>query len=285
MAVEAARGCGYRKVGGLYIVGGFEGVPCCRLPVVLDICPTCGQGVKFSRGIQWVAPELVFKGFPECVTSLPTYLASDLAKVSCPLAFPKDKMALMWVGEKFYTPDTFSKEALEMGVSKRISAFPKGFVLGKTRVLLAHKNAVKAGEDEMGRPVYKPGVFMSFVPQRLERIVTVTMNAVVQALLACEADLKLGNKAAAPQPTKEELVVLAAQYLTDEGQAAAEKVVAEFYWVYEDVKRGITLVVVPDDDPDHLQAERKKRSVPKRAQREESEEEQVEKYAALDEFE
>lgn len=285
MAVEAARGCGYRKVGGLYLVGGFQGVPCCRLPAEIDTCPTCGQGVKFSRGIQWVAPELVFKGEPKCdsdISGLGALFGADL----CPLRRPSEKMALMWVGEKFYTPETFSKEALGMGVSKRISALPKGLVVGKTRVLLAHVKAVRKGEDEMGRPVYKPGVFMSFVPQRLERIVTNTMNLVADALLAAENALKLDNKAAGFEPTKEAMVDLALAYLqTEFGDGAREEDVLAYYWVYEDVKRGITLVVVPDDDPDHLQAERKKRSVPKRAAREEREQKQEEKYAALAEFE
>src|SRR5207302_7622776 len=54
VAVEAKRGCGYRKIGGLYFVGGGRGVACDRLPIPLDICPTCGHGIKQTRGFTWV---------------------------------------------------------------------------------------------------------------------------------------------------------------------------------------------------------------------------------------
>lgn len=35
MAVEARRGCGYRKAGGLYLVASGMGSPCHRLPIPL----------------------------------------------------------------------------------------------------------------------------------------------------------------------------------------------------------------------------------------------------------
>jgi len=37
MAVEAKRGCGYRKVGGLYIVSGGQGISCHRLPMNIHV--------------------------------------------------------------------------------------------------------------------------------------------------------------------------------------------------------------------------------------------------------
>lgn len=54
MAVEAKRGCGYRKIGGTYLVGGGIGVPCDRLPLALDVCLCCGQGIKQALGFTWV---------------------------------------------------------------------------------------------------------------------------------------------------------------------------------------------------------------------------------------
>lgn len=55
-SLESARGCGYRKEGGLYLVAGNDGVPCGRLPIPLKRCPCCGEGVKFTRGVTWIDP-------------------------------------------------------------------------------------------------------------------------------------------------------------------------------------------------------------------------------------
>jgi hypothetical protein len=41
MAVEPKRGCGYRKVGGIYLVSGGEGRPCGCLQIPLHTCPSC----------------------------------------------------------------------------------------------------------------------------------------------------------------------------------------------------------------------------------------------------
>jgi len=46
MAVEPKRGCGYRKIGGLCLVSGGGGMPCDRLPMVLDVCPACSHGFR-----------------------------------------------------------------------------------------------------------------------------------------------------------------------------------------------------------------------------------------------
>lgn len=61
MAIEARRGCGYRKVGGIYLVGGGIGVPCDRLPYPLTVCPCCSQGVKQGRGWTWVTVGKLFQ--------------------------------------------------------------------------------------------------------------------------------------------------------------------------------------------------------------------------------
>jgi hypothetical protein len=64
MAIEAKRGCGYRKVGGTYLVSGGLGMPCCKMPILLKTCPCCGHGVKQSRGWTWIDPKEWLKG--EC---------------------------------------------------------------------------------------------------------------------------------------------------------------------------------------------------------------------------
>lgn len=60
MSQEAIRGCGYRKIGGLYLCGEYISVPCDRLPYPLDICPTCGGGIKVSRGFTKINPLRLF---------------------------------------------------------------------------------------------------------------------------------------------------------------------------------------------------------------------------------
>jgi hypothetical protein len=220
MAVEAKRGCGYRKAGGLYIVAGGVGEACERLPVPIIACPTCDQHVKQSRGFQWHKPGFLLAGAKPC-----QHVSGHCHRcaVCCPEliernAVPSDKVGLIWVGEQFYpTPDDWAKEACKLGVSRRVSAIPKGLVVGRTWVLVAHPKAIaeqvkvkKEGElAETEDTKYTPAIFQAFVPERIELIVTPSMK-------------------------KQE-------------------------WVKELVeKQGVTLVEVPEDDPDHAPRAKKK---------------------------
>jgi hypothetical protein len=216
MAVEPRRGCGFRKIGGLYFVGGGRGVVCDRLPIQLDVCPTCGHGIKQSRGLTWVDTATLVGGLhPNC--------ADDFA---CPLCMKPDALgrsALLWIGERFYkTPAEFDREAAALGVSRRISAIPRGFIVGETWILFAHPKAVErfvdvefdATENPLlavlesesllaieQRRVYKPGIFKVWRPERIEKILPESLRGSAEA-----ADLEAV---------------------------------------------GITPVFVPDDDPDH----------------------------------
>lgn len=201
MAVEKKRGCGYRKVGGIYLVSEPGGSSCCSLPLELTICPCCGGGIKQARGFTWVNPTLLFQKQeplkPGC-------------HMGCPVANPAimgERAGLLWVGESFYpTPDAFDKEASTLGISKRVAALPRGFKLGETFILLAHPKAVLAEVEAAGELVPKlerrPGIFRIFRPTRVEKILNESM--------ATEAEIERLKKA------------------------------------------GITPVIVPDDDPDHM---------------------------------
>ena len=68
----------------------------------------------------------------------------------------------MWVGERFYTPRSFTLEAERLGVSKLVPTLPKGLEIGKTKVLLAHRKAWKNRE---------PAIFYAFVVKRVEVLV------------------------------------------------------------------------------------------------------------------
>jgi hypothetical protein len=190
MAVEAKRGCGYRKVGGLYLISLGGGRHCGKMPVRATVCPTCNQGIKPHRGFGWIDPVPLF-GELECDRS------ANCA--ACPMGDRADQLGpvgIIWIGEKHYTPDSFLSEAARMGISRRIAAVPKGLKLGETWVLIAHRK-VRFGPDDVG-----PGLFYLMLPTRLEKIGTETQAQDAEAMA------KLAE-------------------------------------------RGITPVVVPDDDPDH----------------------------------
>lgn len=236
VSYEQRRGCGFRKVGGTYLVAKGPSRSCCRLPFELDVCPACGTGVKPTRGWTWIdvgrllatpVATTTAKGvatsvatakrvvdaavkFVELATQTPDLIAADphghgdlelgrrLHATSadlafavkehvspsgypvgdergevrdcgeCPMADPVTlgRVGLLWIGEQFYpTVEDFQREASKMGISRRVASVPKGFVLGKTWVLLAHRKAISTPDGP------RPGVFRLFRPEAIERIV------------------------------------------------------------------------------------------------------------------
>lgn len=211
MATEAKRGCGYRKVGGLYLVGSGGGVPCDRLPIPLEVCACCGQGIKQGRGWQWVDAAGLLGGNHQVPTSVNNGHGIMLEPChcnggACPICHhvaSMGKVGLLWIGAQFYpTIEAFEAEAKTLGISRRISSnqLPRGFEIGKSWVLFAHaRGVIKATGDLTA--AYVPAIFRVWKPERIERIYT-------------------------------------------ESQRGSDAVQA-------DEKRGITPVFVPDNDRDH----------------------------------
>lgn len=228
MAVEPKRGCGYRKIGGLYMVGRGVGIPCDRLPFELSVCSCCGQGIKQARGFTWVNVAQLFQGAhlvaPGTAAPADSRCGCWHSNNFCALCLNPERMGragLLWIGEKFYkTPDLFVKEGVELGFSRRIKAVPQGFKVGETWVLLAHSSAIDrivGGDGLSSQHEFRPGVFYVWLPQRWE------------------------------------LIMMESQRNSPEAEAAE--------------KRGISPVFVPDDDKDHqgnvhddLEIEKKKKS-------------------------
>lgn len=164
MAIEPCRGCGYRKIGALYLVGPRSGMGCCKLPIELHVCPTCNNGIKQSRNWQWIDPR--------------PWLGSDCKlpreQARCPAARPEtlgERVGLIWIGEQFYpTAESFIAEADALGISRRIKVIPRGFRLGEHWVFLAHPKAIIV-EGE-----YRPGIFRLFKPVAIEKLVTETQS-------------------------------------------------------------------------------------------------------------
>lgn len=212
MAVEARRGCGYRKIGGLYMVGGGIGIPCDRLPLLLDVCPTCSHGIKPSLGWTWVDVNALVQG--RHILNLQQVInearviddtPDQYCDCGCPFCDRPEKMGragLIWIGEGFYkTPEEFIAEGVSQGFSRRLRSVPRGFKAGETYVLLAHRKTVPVPNKEKTGMDFKPGVFYIWLPSRLEKILPESARGSEDA-----QDLE---------------------------------------------KRGITPVFVPDDDPDH----------------------------------
>ena len=157
--VEGKRGCGYRKPGGLYLRVDGRGWECGALPIPLDVCPCCGEGIKPSRGWTWIDMGK-FAAKREC--------ARTGGCGPCPLADAMiGRAGLLWVGEQFYpTPEDWLKEASQMGISRRIKSVPHGFKVGETWVAMAHRKAIKIGDDK-----YQAAIFHVFCPSRIEYVV------------------------------------------------------------------------------------------------------------------
>lgn len=244
MAVEAKRGCGFRQVGGLYIVAGEFWAACDRLPFALTECEHCGRAYKQTRSFYWVKPESLLRG--DHMIDGPGFWGLGEKKILCPedactVCRPRlagARAGLMWVGQASYSPESFGVEATELGISKRINAIPKGLEIGITRIYLAHPQACVPVDSEGKRKRHEkgPGIIMAFTPQRFERIVKQSEH---DAFNEAMRDLN-------PQADKED----------DKGYEAYVR----DYWksqpkplqqLYKDYLRGITFVPVPDDDPDH----------------------------------
>ena len=204
--IDSKRGCGWRQEGGLYLVSGGEAVACGKLPVPLTICPTCSGGIHFARSWTWVDGDAL----------VATKICSGARNAECSgclLASATEskqgtsigRAGLLWIGEKFYkTPADWMREAENLGVSRRIPAVPREFVLGKTVVLVAHLKAIKKrcevcdgrgtvvlqplklieGVEPEGPPrkidctnencedgfVFSAGIFSAFVPSAVEYV-------------------------------------------------------------------------------------------------------------------
>lgn len=136
---EGPRGCGHRKAGGLYIVADGIGGACGKLPLPLHRCPTCDGGIKPSRGWTWITPSALFADV-RCAAPPKQCIGCTLSGTLSPM--DGSKHGLLWIGESFYpTPGDWLREVRQMGVSRRIAAFPKGLVPGETWVFVAHRLA------------------------------------------------------------------------------------------------------------------------------------------------
>ncbi len=197
------RGCGYRKLGGLYLVSDGPAEPCGLLPKELKVCPCCGEGVKESRGFSWVTGRLLTSpgevGCNLCMTVIgPARWHKRTCKILDLTTNPDERLGLIWVGSRFYkTPADFNDEARMLGISRRITMVPRGLILGETWIGLAHRQACpcwtcRGSGSTPGLPDFEgdkeaithtvcdeckgtgrlPGLFTLFLPTRIEQLIS-----------------------------------------------------------------------------------------------------------------
>lgn len=215
MAVEPKRGCGYRKIGGTYLVGDPGGFPCDRLPIILTSCPVCGNGFKQARGFTWIDVDKLVGGIHRnCQDEFPCPLCMDTSKLG--------KAGLLWIGEQFYrTPKAFDDEARILGISRRIAAVPRNFKVGETWVLLAHPKTTNCKEC-CGNGFVGQGIDGPEPPIKCE---------------TCHGTGKIAAIFKVWRPKRVEKI------LPESARGSQE--------AKDLVERGITPVFMPDDDPDH----------------------------------
>lgn len=163
--IDLRRGCGYRKPGALYLMADGPGKPCGRFPVPLKVCPCCGAGIKPCLGWTWVnGTELITQ--QGCVTR------EECG--NCPAANPSpafDRCGLLWIGAGFYkTTSEWLDECEAQGVSRRVKALPKGFEIGETWVLFAHREATYRWDTAANDGIREPGIFHATRPSRVEYV-------------------------------------------------------------------------------------------------------------------
>lgn len=208
VSIEGPRKCGYRKAGGLYLVGPELSAKCGKLPLALSVCPCCGEGIRPSR-----SPRMLKN--PGRLFADVMCLRSDCrGETVCPLSdarLPEMGAGLViWIGNRFYpSPSDFTSEAERMGVSRRIQAVPHSFEVGKTWVLLAHRRAVM--QAEFGeKPTPGPGIFSVFKPTAIEVIVTEEQamdEEYIEGLLARGLSPVLVKRAFSEQAIQAELIL------------------------------------------------------------------------------
>jgi hypothetical protein len=170
---EGKRGCGYRdKPGRLYVRLDGEGRGCGKMPIPFEVCPCCGEGIRYSRAPRWI--EEPHKLWDDLICG-----AGDKKTCrGCPLkdGYHMPPALLIWIGEKYYpTAADFKKEAEVMGISRAIKSIPRDFVVGQTWVLLAHKKAIQLTnifDDDRPERYWQEGIFRVFQPDRIEVIVS-----------------------------------------------------------------------------------------------------------------
>jgi hypothetical protein len=184
------------------------------------IGPVLSHSVEFSR--------------PKPDSQAQKYLLTFIVKICDSYTKQRTPAGLLWIGEEHYaTPGEFLAEGAQLGFSRRIAKLPNGFKIGETWVFLAHRKAkpgLVEGKLFDKEPGFLPGIFLAIRPQRVERIVWQSEHDHFFETLKLHGSMN----------------VMGESWLN-----LIDKSDEVFWRLKRDYDRGITLVAVPDGDPDH----------------------------------
>ena len=192
ISYEVERGCGMRKVGGLYLVSPPTGISCGRFPIHTTVFPTCSAGIRPARGFTWVDGDVIRDMAPLCpemeyeieVAAIEARPRGECC-TDCPMSpdYPRNiyTAGLIWIGTMHYPdPQAFEREGAVMGFSRRLpgNRLPRGFDIGNTWVFLGHKFAVAPWKVQGYDPStdkdnlkMEPGIFGIWRPTAAEKVV------------------------------------------------------------------------------------------------------------------
>jgi len=177
VSIEHRRMCGWRhpdKTGvGIYLIGRWKSDICERLPVRTERCAACGCGWMRFRAMKMFKPADSLGIALKCkAIQRKEDGGSDHNHGKCPvcnLGLVESGAGMIWIGEKFYgDPSDFLREAMTMGVSRKVPAIPIGFEVGKTWVFVAH---ARAFEHPIGSGQHRPGIFAVWKPSGVDLVV------------------------------------------------------------------------------------------------------------------
>ena len=171
---EYARGCGYRKPGGIYLMSDGIQVNCDRLPFKAEQCEDCGHTYKNMRGLTSFWPHYFLRRendrLPTCGVEL-----------KCPACDPPTGQHwAISVGVSFYpTTQDFVREANVMGISKRVGFIPPTLKPDQ-QIYLFHPKCTRPGVMEIDE---FNGIFASFTLGKIELTTDCPMDDVPRGLL------------------------------------------------------------------------------------------------------
>lgn len=128
---DRKRGCGFRRQGFYLRTDPAQIMECGKFPLMLKECECCGLKIKLTRSLQKINVQRLFQNV-DC----------DNPRQSCRgcLINRTGFGYLISIGHKHYpSRDDFRREAIEMGISKRIAfPLPRDFKVKESVVLLGH---------------------------------------------------------------------------------------------------------------------------------------------------
>jgi len=253
--VKRRRGCGYRKRGGLYLVSGWPMHTCGLLPRELGVCPCCNAGVHQKIGWSWVQARMVLRPQDAQGCGAACDPVCGVRHLACE---PERKIGLIWIGAQHYPePEDFIREGREMGLSRRVAAAPKGFVIGETWVLLAHPKACLPRLDSECPTCTGDGQILNPVIQREHEAHRGVGTARPILVVTGESDaiartLGIPERVPCPICSKPRPGIFGLFKPTAIERICVPSELEQEGFLEGLQRRGITPVLVPEDDPDHM---------------------------------